>query len=539
MRLKSYKIYLLFLIIFSIYCSLVVGKSWDEGAHLKIGKSTLDYLFSLGIINDYTFYREHFAPIYWSLKYFITLIFPFKYQIEVTHIINLIFSLCAIFGIGRISKELFNQKVGQLTFLILFFFPVFFGHMSFNGKDMFLAFCHVWIFYLIIRYLKNQDNKNKSKNYVFFLGIIAASATGLELVFLGSLLPIFIFVLAEVYFLQKFICKNFSKKKLYIDIIKSFIIFYFFLILFWVDTHSNILNKPASLFFEHLSLMSGELQRGWPFNLLNGQYYLSWQVPKLHFLINFAFKSPEYFLLSYVIFIFLLIKLNFFFQKRFKFFNYKLIIILSIMIMPVLVSFITKVLVYDGLRHYLWAVPYFCIIPSLTIYCLIETFNLINSKIALTALSILIIYFLYNFFALTPYQYAYLNIFNGKTEKKFKKFENDYWGVSATELIKESNFDKNQNIKLAICGVHPRIYDYLKENGYKNIERSKPENADHIIMTNRTSLASGKLTTENDWKNVKILNCFDRFEGEDIFQLKRNRLILSVIRKKNDKSSWN
>ena len=54
-------------------------------------------------------------------------------------------------------KELFNKKVAKITFIVLFLFPAFHGHMSFNSKDTIIAFCHVWIFYSFIKYLKNQS----------------------------------------------------------------------------------------------------------------------------------------------------------------------------------------------------------------------------------------------------------------------------------------------------------------------------------------------------------------------------------------------
>tara|TARA_Y100000741_G_C18135129_1_gene510741 strand:+ start:227 stop:403 length:177 start_codon:yes stop_codon:yes gene_type:complete len=57
-------------------------------------------------------------------------------------------------------------------------------------------------------------------------------------------------------------------------------------------------------------------------------------------------------------------------------------------------------------------------------------------------------------------------------------------------------------------------------------------------MTNRTSRVSGELTAESTNKNVKILNCFDRFKGEDIFKVERNNMPLSVFRKKTSTSNW-
>ena len=100
---KNRKIFFLFLISFSIYCALSLGKAWDEGAHLKIGKITLDYLFSLGRIDNDFIYREHHSPIYWSLKYLLTQIFPSKYQIEANHLVNLTLSISAVIAFRSIE----------------------------------------------------------------------------------------------------------------------------------------------------------------------------------------------------------------------------------------------------------------------------------------------------------------------------------------------------------------------------------------------------------------------------------------------------
>ena len=155
------KIIIFFLIFFSLYCSLIVGETWDEGFHLALGKVTLNYLFSFGSINKDFPYREFYSPIYWSLQYLLINIIPSKYSVESSHIINMIFSLSVIFGIGKLASILFNKQVGKITFLILFFYPVFFGHMSFNSKDTILALSHVWITYLILKYLIKQKSSNR------------------------------------------------------------------------------------------------------------------------------------------------------------------------------------------------------------------------------------------------------------------------------------------------------------------------------------------------------------------------------------------
>ena len=225
------------------------------------------------------------------------------------------------------------------------------------------------------------------------------------------------------------------------------------------------------------------------------------------------------------------------------------------------------------MRLFLWAIPYLCIIPGLTIYYFIENYKIFNSKFFITIFLILFsfllfnfiqltpyqytylnlfagkneykykkfendknikakislfisfslfIYFLYNFLSITPYQYTYLNVFNGNKEKRYQKFENDYWGASIEELVKKSHFNENELIKLSTCGVNPKLAKkYLKKNGYINFVFVDAEKSDYLIMTNRT------IFSEN-----KISNCFDVYKGVDIFKVQRDKVSLSVIRKK-------
>ena len=525
---KSYKIFLFFLFIYSVYCSLVVGRSWDEDFQLFQGKVTLDYLLTLGRVDNYHLYREFYAPIYWTFNYLIVQIFPQKYQVEVSHLYNLIFSLSVIFGTSKLCKELFNKKIGEIVFLILFFYPMFFGHMSFNGKDTVIVFSHIWIFYLIIRYFKKQNLTNKINGYLVSLGALTALGCSIHLTFIGSLAPIFLFVLIEIFFLKKFINSRFSKKKFFVDIIKAFFVFYFILVIFWIDTHQNIFILPFNYFYEHFTLVSGDLWRGWPFNLLDGKYYISSDVSKFNILINLLYKSPEYFLLTYVIFFIIYINYRKFFRSKFHFFEGKLILILSIIFYPIVIGFFTRLIIYDGMRHFLWIIPYICIIPALTIYFLIETFDKISSKITMGVITIFIIFFLYNFFLITPYQYTYLNSLNGKVEERYKRFENDYWASSVYELMKKASFDESKDIKFSTCGVPAQtVKIYLKEKGYYNFGFAHPEESDYIIMTNRVTTIGKNYTDDVN----KLTNCFDKFKGKNIFEVKRAGMLLSTIRK--------
>ena len=523
---KKQKILLFFLFSFSAYCALTIGESWDEGHSLLQGKNTLAYLFSLGKVDKYFWGREYYSAFYWSLQYLLTTVFPSKYQIEIGHLINLFFSLATIVGMGQVGKELFNKKVGKIIFLILFFYPIFFGHMSMNPKDTILAFGHVWITLFILKYLRKQhfNNKDIINNYLITIGTLAALSTGIQLFFLGSLIPIFLFILLEIFFFKKIIDKNFNKKKFLYDLIKCFMVFYFLLILFWIDVHPNILVLPYKIF---IAAFSNSFMTGWPSNLVNGNYYLSNEVPKLYFLINIIYKSPEYFLITYLFFFMLILRSNLFFKRKFIYFNYKLYFIIFMLIFPNLLVFIIPFPLYDGVRLFLWVLPYFSIIPGLMIYYLIENFNYMKSKLTFAFLSAWIIYFLFNFFMITPYQYTYLNIFNGEAKNRYQKFENDYWGTSIKELIKYANFGNNKDLKIATCGINPGIVKkYLEKKGISINKFFAPKESDYLVMTNRVTFAGEKAEYSKN-----MISCFDKYKGIDVFKVTRNGLVISVIRK--------
>ena len=121
---------------------------------------------------------------------------------------------------------------------------------------------------------------------------------------------------------------------------------------------------------------------------------------------------------------------------------------------------------------------------------------------------------------------------NGKIENRYKKFENDYWASSIHELIRHSKFEKGNIIKFGTCGANPEhIKNYFLQKGFNNFIIVHPDQADYFIMTNRVIFVSGNLTLQSTNESVKLTNCLDRYEGEDIFSVERNGVVLSVIRK--------
>ena len=152
--------------------------------------------------------------------------FPLKYETEVWHLINSFFSILTIFGIYKISCQLFNKKAGKIIFLLCFLNPIFFGHMAMNAKDPLVAFAHVWSTYILLRYLKHQNSENNCYRYVFLVGLTIGLGTGVRLPFVITLIPLYLFALIDILLLKKITNQKFSFNKFVFHSLIVFLITY-------------------------------------------------------------------------------------------------------------------------------------------------------------------------------------------------------------------------------------------------------------------------------------------------------------------------
>jgi len=512
-------IFLYFIVLYSIYTAVTIGFSWDEGAVITMSKSRLKYLFSFGrSVYEPLWFSKFYPGTYSVIAIFITQLFHKSYELEILHILNSFIGISAIFGISKVARELFNKKVGYIVFVISFFNPVFFGHMSMNERDLVIAFCNIWITYGLIKYLKNHHIKEKRRKLVITLGLLLGLGSSCRNSFAVTLIPVFIFFIVD--FLSQ---KRISRQKIIIvkflkDFLISLLIAYFVLIIFWPEVYPNIFILPFTFFFESFNLVFG-VGNG----VINGEIFYTNHPPKNYILLLLFHKLPEYIIFCYPLFVFAILRSASFFKNNFSNFYYKLILVILILVFPNFLLIVSPFPAYDNLRLFLFLIPYLALLPGLTIYYFLENFKLNFNKVIGTTIALLFVYNLYSFFSLTPYQYTYLNIFNGKFSESHNKFESDYWATSIKELIKKTDFKKDKQIKLALCGLpRARTKYYLKKFNFKNVTVVTPdEKYDYIMMSNRISTI-GESTK----------SCFDHYPGKIFSSVTRRGLMLSLIKKK-------
>tara|TARA_Y100000590_G_scaffold453325_1_gene598173 strand:- start:16095 stop:17696 length:1602 start_codon:yes stop_codon:yes gene_type:complete len=523
---------ILILLFFALYCALITGSSLDEGFEMTRGNERLKYLFSgLSLENYWTSQFDEFYPgFYDTFAIFITKMFPKKISVEIFHLTNSIFSILTVFGAYKITSILFNKDVGKIVFIICFLNPSLFGHMAINSKDTIVAFANVWTTYILLRYIKKQNLNDSSTNYVILAGLTIGLGTGVRIPFAATLIPLFFFIIIEILFLKKITSNKFSFTKFFQHSFVVLLIAYLITVSCWPQVHGNIFTEPLNLFLTQMK----SIPYGVPWTLFNGNIYDTNNLPFYYIPISFFYRSPEFILISYAIFIYLLICKIDFFKKKFKSFLPKIFLLLFIILLPTLIYLVSPYRIYDGIRLFLNIIPYLCIIPGLAIYYLFINIKAKKNKFLSGIILVFFVYYLKIFVSLTPYQYTYLNLFSGNFSNAYKKFENDYWAISTKELIKKISLEenlnlKNQKITLAFCGVahdfSRRELDKINNFKYEQVGIDE-KNIDYVLMTNRVvSQKNG-----DSIRNVKT--CFDKIKGEDIVSVYRNGLLLSTLRKK-------
>ena len=95
----------------------------------------------------------------------------------------------------------------------------------------------------------------------------------------------------------------------------------------------------------------------------------------MYLLINYLYKLPEFIIFLYIITFPILIYKYKRLKGLFKNFNIKIILIIILLVYPNLILIFINYSIYDGIRLFLWAVPYLTIIPAIIVYCILNEKN--------------------------------------------------------------------------------------------------------------------------------------------------------------------
>ena len=510
------------LLLFAIFCSMNIGMSWDEPQNHWQGAIRADYLKS------FEFGQFKFKPGGWSevepglydtFHFFVAnlllKIFPGK-LIGIKHLINLTFSFSALVGLFVISNKIFNKQVAYLATFLCLTNPFFFGHMSINPKDTISCFALVWFAYSVYMYCINF--KKKRLRFLLLASFFMGMGVGTRLPFFVVPIPIIVSAIIFIIVTYKNKFKEYQVfKKIFFDFLIFCSITFFLMVVAWPYVHTS----PSILVQAFTSYVT--YPHGPVLEIMNGDYYETANTPRAYFFNFFIFRFPIFILILFFALIIFLKSDNKFFTSKFDNFKNKIIIVFSIIFFPIILHLILQVKIYNGIRLFLFIIPFLSLLIAICFYYLLENFRKsIYIKSLLGVVVVFFFLFFQRFVYLTPYHYDYANFFNVKFSNTEKLYIHDYWGTSYKELMKLIKLNTSLNkIKADYCGGDRFGLRYLanKYSG-KKVTLVPYEEADYIIMID---------TVSNDITNKS--SCFTQRPGEDIVVVSRLGVKLSVLRK--------
>jgi len=312
-----------------------------------------------------------------------------------------IFVITAFFVVYKFSEDFFENKNYALLSVLLLEGIYFY---NFTTPEFNVNVCQLPFWALSVLYVWRGFRDNKISDWLLF-GFFAA------LGILSKYLFIYLLVAIDVFFCYMIFKKKFKLKSL-ISLISFFVILLPHLI--WL-TENN-----------YITITYGLHRTG-----VQDQSFLD------HFLYPITFLGKQIGILIplFVMFLFLASK----FKPKFNFKDKKLLFLLMINIIPIILMFLTSMIMGVKIRT-MWMTPFYLFFGVLMIYIFQSKINLSKLKNFLSVFLIL--------FILSPFTYAYLSI--TQTDKR-----TDYPGKHISEkvyqnwnnVIKSNDLIFNKKIK--------------------------------------------------------------------------------------------
>ncbi len=200
-------------------------------------------------------------------------------------------------------------------------------------------------------------------------------------------------------------------------------------------------------------------------------------------------------------------------------------VLLSFIVIPYLAIVITRPVIYDAHRHFLFLLPAIAVVAGLAI----EGFTaagwvpwsyraaMVSLLIGTASLTVC------DMRSLHPYEYLYFNRLSGGLPRQAARFETDYWGLSYREafawVVRHVAVEGSHNIRVAACNI-PTPLRYYRQRW----------NAKHFIVEERLDRAQVSIAMLRG-------ECRD-VAGTVIHAVERQGVPLAFVRRRHSASSY-
>ncbi len=512
----------LFAIIFVMICTtfLDYGITWDEPARKEYGYRVLLWYTSFFQNNAATIdtVRNMYGGFFEAFAQFVSSILVLlkkNYLYETRHLLNAFFGLTGIVFTYKLGRLIAGEKAGFFSSLILTLTPRYYGHIFNNSKDIPFAVLFLTASYYI--FSSYRQFPKLSKTHVIKLGVCIGLALGVRI---GALLLYgYFFLIFLAWLLNKTYIERESVISLSYDT-KAFSNFgfsFFFVIaiswgtmlLCWPWAQIAPIENP-------LRALSEISEFPWKGTILfKGEFIKASDVPWDYIPTWLSISLPEFYFLFVL---FGVIGACRYLRRtpqrddHSSRFLTEISLLIFAIIFPVLYVIYKQSVLYDGIRHFLFILPFLAIISGISLTYILRSINSFFTKFSVIAVTIFLFGLsVFDMISLHPYENVYFNrIFGGGLPVAANNYDTDYWGNSYKEasewVVQNYSLNSKTTYSVAAC-LFPQeiLLYYLNPSAYIKKEIRKIRLIFHIEGIHRKTPRKN-LTQQNQFIVKEVNN---------------------------------
>lgn len=435
------------------------GLGWDDYAHSHYGELLYAY-YTSGFADKRAF---EFSNLFYygggfDLAASILDRFTTTDLFESRRLMGAIVGILGIIIVWRLARRIAGPVAGAAALILLSITPLYYGHMFINAKDTPFAVAMIFLLYTFVRAF-DEYPRPKPFTIILFgvaLGLLIGTRIigGIAVFFAGAAL--LVYLLAETRTLG-FAPAAKRAAMLVGRLSLALPLAYLVMAIVWpwavqspgnpfkaIAYYSNFWEKPWRELYDGMRIMIPEMPRTY--------------LPKLCLL-----KIPEIVgalaisgIAGSLVMIFRGLGTP---AKRAS-----LALLVAAALIPILLTVLTRPVLYNGVRHFLFVVPPMAVLGGVAVAYLFEKLNEYRRAATVagaTVFALLVGVTIVDMIRIHPYQYALFNQVAGGVRGASDRYMLDYWALGFKEAsetllqkIKDRNLVKpaNRKWKVAVCG---------------------------------------------------------------------------------------
>jgi 4-amino-4-deoxy-L-arabinose transferase-like glycosyltransferase len=377
---------------------------------------------------------------------------------ESRRLMGAIVGILGLIVVWRTARRLGGPVAGLAALVLLAVTPLYYGHMFINAKDAPFAVAMAFLLYAFVRAF-DEYPRPKPLTLVLFgaaLGLLIGTRVigGIAVLFAAT--GLLVYVLAEMR--ERGAYSAFQRAATFVGVLAlSLPLAYAIMAIVWPWAVQAPLNP-----FRAIAYYSNFWERPWR-ELYDGMRIMIPEMPRTYLPKLCLLKIPEIFgglaIAGTAGALVAIIR-----GKGTPAMRASLALLVAAAVLPIIITVLTRPVLYNGIRHFLFVMPPLAILGGIAagwLFDRLSQYRLPAAVAATSAFAILIGITIVDLVRIHPYQYALFNQVAGGIRGASDRYMLDYWALgfkeaSETLLVKieEQKLKKpaNRKWRVAVCG---------------------------------------------------------------------------------------